>query len=485
MNAENTPAYLLKQIEEALRRAFSSKTKLEMMLQHQFSKNLEDIARGEDLTEIVYKLVQYFQNQNKLERFIHKALEENSGSSELQNIARKFKITTHVFKILLPLQENYIKQFQQAYKICCTDNLLNDWKTEIPDSLEEILENLEDIPQQNYNEIIIVQFVARLLEARNLPEQSANMLRQWGEENANNFSKLLTEISIKNTSCQQREDRQPYLIVKLDSSQQYHQKSQHSYLVSAWFISDTRNYDYLQNHENCKFLENAQDDGEFEESVFPIDYIPQLLEFFLNQLTQDSIESYRQPIIVFFLPHQLLNHEIERFEIQDDDDLPIPIGSEYCVIFRSVKRLKQYRHREKWLRKWKTIKDSCEMICSHKFASSHLESWEELYSYLEQIDGLALKLNQTPCDDILKVIDRTGIPITLWLRKNDFNQINFQGELDKLLDCKINELPEKVKQQRLQAFPQGGKQEHIGHHLALLWEDPYLLPPQIEYTTPS
>jgi len=485
MNAGNTPGYLLKQIEEALRRAFPSKTKLEMMLQHQFSTNLEDVARGEDLTEIVYKLVQYFQGQNKLERLIQKALEENSGSVELQKIARKFKITTNLFKILLPLQENYIKQLQQTYKACCTDNLLNDWKAEIPDSLEEILENLEDIPQQNYNEIPIIQFVARLVEAGNIPEQSANILRRWGEENANNFYELLTEISSQHTSYQQREDRQPYLIVKLDSSQQYHQKSQQNYLVSAWFIADTKNYDYLQNHETCKFLENAQDDGEFEESLFSIEDVPKLLEFFLNQLTHDSTESYRQPIIVFFLPHQLLNHEIEKFEIQDDDDLPIPIGSEYCVIFRSVKRLKKYRRREKWLKKWKTIKDSCEMICSHKFASSNLENWEELYSYLEQIDGLALKLNQTPCDDILKVIDRTGIPITLWLRKNDFAQINLQGELDKLLDCKINELPEKVKQQRLQAFPKGGKKEHIGHHLALLWEDPYLLPPQIEYTTPS
>lgn len=76
------------------------------------------------------------------------------------------------------------------------------------------------------------------------------------------------------------------------------------------------------------------------------------------------------------------------------------------------------------------------------------------------------------------------MPVTLWLRNNDFQNINCELELDKLLICKMNELPEKVKQQRLKAFPEANKQEHIGHHLALLWEDPYLLPPQIEYTTP-
>ncbi len=354
-----------------------------------------------------------------------------------------------------------------------------------PNSLKEILENLADIPQKNYNQIPIIQFIARLLKSENIPKQSADKLRQWGKENSNNFSELLTETSSEHKSYEQQEDTQPYLIVKIDLSQQYYQKSNHNYLVSAWFIADARNYDYLRNNETCKLLRNVEDGAESEKSVFSIEDVPKLLESFLSQLIQYSTESYRQPIIVFFLPHQLLNYEIERLEIQDDDDLPIPIGSEYCVIFRSVKRLKKYRHREKWVRKWKTIKDYCETMCSHKFTSSNLGDWEELYSHLEQIDALALKLNQPPYRDILKVIDRTAIPITLWLRKSDFKQINFQGELDKLLDCQINDLPEKVKQQRLQAFPQTNKQEHIGHHLALLWEDPYLLPPHIEYITPS
>ncbi|NER99169.1 MAG: hypothetical protein F6J86_35990 [Symploca sp. SIO1B1] len=43
------------------------------------------------------------------------------------------------------------------------------------------------------------------------------------------------------------------------------------------------------------------------------------------------------------------------------------------------------------------------------------------------------------------------------------------------------ELPEEVKNKRLMAFT-CPPNTHIGHHLSLLWEDPYRLPPSIDYS---
>ncbi|NEQ85300.1 MAG: hypothetical protein F6K26_35840 [Moorea sp. SIO2I5] len=82
----NPPGYLLKNINEALCSAFPSEMKLAMMLQHQFSQNLAQVASGGNLMEIVYNLVQDFNTRNSLEKLINKALQENPNNPDLKAI---------------------------------------------------------------------------------------------------------------------------------------------------------------------------------------------------------------------------------------------------------------------------------------------------------------------------------------------------------------------------------------------------------------
>ncbi|NEO00270.1 MAG: hypothetical protein F6K50_33880 [Moorea sp. SIO3I7] len=487
MNAGNPPGYLLKKINKALCSAFPSKPDLKMMVLYQFSIHLEEVAGGKNLKEIVQELVDDFNNQNKLIKLINKALKENPDNPDLKAIKEKFKITTSLVKLLLPLEKNFINQMQQAYRACCPDELLDDWEDELPESLAEILGNLDDIPQQNDDEKLIVQFVARLLKTGDIPKSHGDKLKQWIKENANNPSDLLSQSSSNSQNHQQQNlHAQPYLLVKVDPSKQYHQQRQPSYFVSAWFIPDISNYDYFRNHQDCKFLETPLADGESEQDVFSLEDLQKLIKFFLNQSNQYYKKSSCKPSIVFVLPYQLLNYEFERIEIKNNFDLTLPIGSQYCVVIRSLKRLdnlKEIPYRTNCITKWETIKSSCQNRCAQKFVDvTNFNDWNKLYAYLETTNA-ALKLNKSPCNNIFRVIDTTAIPVALWLRKNNFTTINCQYELEQLLNSQINQLPEKVKQQRLDAFGKGNKQEHIGHHLSLLWEDPYLLPPQIDYTT--
>ncbi|NEQ11982.1 MAG: hypothetical protein F6K37_40825, partial [Moorea sp. SIO4E2] len=76
--------------------------KLAMMLRHQFSQNLAQVASGGNLTEIVYNLVQDFNTRNSLEKLINRALKENPKNAELNAIKEKFEITTSLVKLLLP-----------------------------------------------------------------------------------------------------------------------------------------------------------------------------------------------------------------------------------------------------------------------------------------------------------------------------------------------------------------------------------------------
>ena len=475
-----------KEIRDALVSAFPSETKLKIMVDFQLDINFGAIDGGENLEELAYGLVKYCESQGKLDKLIRGARKENDGNNLLKEVEERF-ITIKLIQILQPLEDKYIKEIKEAYQACDFDDF-NDWKEDL-NTLNEILQNIKYLSDKNYKEKLS-QFVANLLNIKSIPKINTKQkqLKEWGNKYGSNFDKLLTKNCSQNQINQEAISKiQPYLLVKLNMSEGY----QNQYQVSSWLITDANNYDYEKNPDNCTPLKNILNEKESETNVFTLEDIPKLLESFLNQRIKYLKEYHVKPIVIFFLPRKLLNEEIEKIlPNQDDDDLPIPIGSEYCLMFRSVERLgKRYRNRDNWLRKWKKYKDNSEEICSTSFICSNCERWQYLFSRLEEDNVFAVRLNQTPYDDIFKVIDRTAIPITVWLRKNEFESFASQtirDNFDKLLKCKINKLPQEIKKLRSQAFgeidPETDTQEHIGHHLAFLWEDPYLIPPQIEYT---
>lgn len=102
---------------------------------------------------------------------------------------------------------------------------------------------------------------------------------------------------------------------------------------------------------------------------------------------------------------------------------------------------------------------------------------------------IGLKLLHLPSKDILKAIDATGTPIALWLRR-DLESLNtkhgensnINQEFDKVLDSSIRDLSNKIKNTRSFALRD---KDHIGNHISLLLDNPYILPPEaLPYTQP-
>ncbi|NEP52066.1 MAG: hypothetical protein F6K65_26020 [Moorea sp. SIO3C2] len=190
-NAGNTPGYLLKQIKLALLSAFPGKTELEMMLKNQFTINLEDIALGEDLDEIAYKVVKHFNSKNSLAELINGALKENSGNPNLKEINKDFKITTSLLDLLYPLKKTK-KLKQQVYRDYLNNQLVDNDNPEdkiykILEILNEIISNLDTILDENfYIEKPIIEF-AYLLKNEYIYlykdnddfKQNTEKLNQW------------------------------------------------------------------------------------------------------------------------------------------------------------------------------------------------------------------------------------------------------------------------------------------------------------------
>ncbi|MUG91718.1 tetratricopeptide repeat protein [Scytonema sp. UIC 10036] len=76
-----------KQLHDALLSAFPSLTRLDSMVRYGLDMNLESIAAGSSLNEIVYYLIQWAESSGRIEALLNSALAGNPGNSNLKYIA--------------------------------------------------------------------------------------------------------------------------------------------------------------------------------------------------------------------------------------------------------------------------------------------------------------------------------------------------------------------------------------------------------------
>ncbi|MBW4596634.1 MAG: hypothetical protein KME46_27985 [Brasilonema angustatum HA4187-MV1] len=466
--------YEIKKIRKALKSAYPTRDKLIIMLREEIDIDESEVPQDSDYEHVLFDLIRNFESQGSIKKLIDGARRGNPGNDLLHKLSTRI----NAFQILAPLKEKYIKQMKQSYLACCPEDWDNNQNTETTDELKQILDNLEDMPQGSNPYTHTEQFVARFLTdaANRLSPKELDKLNELGKRYFKNFDKLLTPKD-ETPTIERTQNIPNHLIVHLYPSKQQNKR----YFISAWFISDGENDKFNhQTGEGYKFLEIQEQ----EQETFTLEQIPSLIEDYLRQITSYLTDFSSQPTIEIFLPYELLNEPIDTWRIEQEEELPIPIGSLYKVIVRSSRRLeKKYPNRHLWVQKWKTLKELTENTCSVCCTSGDRYSWEKLLYKLNLDCAVALKLMKPPSKEIFKVMNQTAIPIALWLRQ-ELENLNHRLELDELLTCSITELPEQVKRKRLCDFPEKSEQR-IGHHLSLLWENPYILPPQIEYTTPS
>ncbi|MGH2412386.1 MAG: trypsin-like peptidase domain-containing protein [Microcystaceae cyanobacterium] len=387
-----------------------------------------------------------------------------------------------LLEILSSWDSALFKVIKEAYVNCRRQGL----ERPVPETLEEIIKDFADEARLNLDKdkmsLDLDKFVLCLIVDSKVAESSSfELLTQWGREYIKDFKKVLKqekERDKRRRNLPKSQESLTYLMIRL-TSKQFSDK----YEISAVFIPDKSQYKASENRGIIPLQINPQD-----KDTFPLKEIHQLLPSILEDLLDQSSQypAPDSPQIIFFLPHALFAEPFETIRIQDEDELLIPLRAEYRVIFRSEKRLqKKYRHRIKWENNWKKIQNCYQQSCCHHFKSDcDCESWEDIFFKLEA-EAMGIAMTKNPSQEKFKVFDRVGIPIAIWA-KQILESWNYQQELDALLKCSIEELPEQIQQKHREAFRQFPQEpeKHVGHHLTLLWEDPYLLPAHIDYSTP-
>ena len=73
-----------KKLRQAIINAYPSKAKLKMMVSDELEENLDAIAGGENLDEIVFNFIEWAESQGKLETIIDAAIRSNRGNQQLR-----------------------------------------------------------------------------------------------------------------------------------------------------------------------------------------------------------------------------------------------------------------------------------------------------------------------------------------------------------------------------------------------------------------
>jgi hypothetical protein len=376
--------------------------------------------------------------------------------------------------------EELSKYLKRAYLACCPD----DWLRPIPTSSEAILKELQIMPLGISAYTKIEHFVAYLYSDPELPSSFFTPLRQWARQNIRELSEFsrISELLIQATTKIEERCRQTnsYLLVVVKPIVQKLAPKNNLviYTVEAWIIADIQTYNY-KSGTGCEQL----DLSEFDEQHFSIEEIKTVLNKCL-----DKIDIAQDLTIEIFVDLALLNYAADSWQLESDLDLglsPASIGQDYRVVVRSNERLTASygRHKAFWQEKWEELQRLANLstCCGFWLDDGDLGN---LRSQLRSSEIIGLKMTKAPekigKGSIFAVILETAIPVALWLRQN-LPERDCQTEIDQILDCCIHNLPETVKNKRVEAFREP-PDTHIGHHLSLLWEDPYRLPPQIDYS---
>lgn len=346
-------------------------------------------------------------------------------------------------------------------------------------NITQILQQLEQFRR-------LFEFFNRLSQDENIPQEIRNQLSGIAEELTSkkypdeNKNKLPSDF-ISNKEGQ----LQSYLIATLERC-----GDKEDFLLNAWLIID----DSLPGNNLSKFTSLLDQDEQQQGTLCKFKDIPTQLNKFIKTSLKYLRGKQYQLIIEIFLPSDLISTEVDRWKISDPIDEEITLGTQYPIRLRSLERL-NLDYLDSYLSDWYKYWDKVKTVLHNEPIQElfvHLQemetfNWKSLKNNLQEKIGLKVTCAppKAKTKELFKAILTATTPIAIWTRYDipDFDHVS---AIDEILTFKpLCHLCESVMQTRKQADAQ--TEEHLGFHLAILWEDPYRLTPNVmlELTTPG
>lgn len=227
-----------------------------------------------------------------------------------------------------------------------------------------------------------------------------------------------------------------------------------------------------------------------DEEPQPLDRLPAMVESLLVEDHRVAGRENPDLTIEFVLPRELANRPFDQFMISVAD-LPRRLGIEYPVVLRSLDRLRHRALHHNWRRKWERLREDPSGATVHWIGEPGEYDGERLFTLLSDRSAAGLAMAFPPRAgepggiDELWVGLQAGAPVVLWCRDGR-GPDRFARDARDLLDDDLMSLPRRVRDLRREAVLSEAPAEHLGLHLALIFDDADRIPePYVRLKPPA
>ena len=350
-------------------------------------------------------------------------------------------------------------------------------------NLEE--NDITQILQSLYEFRRLPEFIIQLSHDKNISEEIRNQLSDLANQIASkNYPENNENINTKDFFSNKEGELESYLIATIENCDDDNEQ----FLLNAWLIID----DSVPINDLSRFTSLLDKNEQQVGTLCKFSDIPKKLNKFIKTGLRYLRGKQYKLIVEVFLPSDLIGVEVDRWKISDPIIEEISLGIKYPIRLRSLERL-DLEYLDYYLSDWYKYWDKVKTVL-------HNEPIQELFEHLEEMESfnwkllrnslkekIGLKLTCAPpkakTKDLFRAILTTTTPIAIWTRY-DIPNLDQVSAIDEILTYQpLCHLCESIKEIRKQADAQ--TEEHLGFHLALLWENPYRLTPDImlELTT--
>jgi hypothetical protein len=353
-------------------------------------------------------------------------------------------------------------------------------KTELPewcndDLLECCIEELAKQPHKAPN-VPLPEFLINLLseiEEVEIKDEIENWIKSAIVEMDITFDEINRQVCAAQSDLPAA-DGSPYLLVKVEPDQW----KENEYQIKGWFLY------------NNKFKLLSVPDASCS-----VDDFPKLLEELIFESKQRLVAEFKKPaseieklIIEVFLPIDLLSSNLDEWKLKVGKFTSRPIGHFSPLVIRSFERVYDEDLRVqswgRWRQKWESRSKT---LTSTDIYSACAESdyCDRFFDKLTESSLIFLGLTLIPPRDsnlqaieILGPMLDAGIPIALWLRSIDDNNVNvIRAEIEELIfNNNLDQIPDLVRSKRHRTTNQS-----FWKSITLLWDDPDRLPPDVQF----
>jgi hypothetical protein len=184
--------------------------------------------------------------------------------------------------------------------------------------------------------------------------------------------------------------------------------------------------------------------------------------------------------IEMVLSGELLNLEVDQWAWEVDSPLPpVPIGCRYLFAIRSLERMQSGKYHRSWHQRWSVLTGQLKNGAIPPESGRRVAQDDSIRMLVADFetnpDVVSLMLSKPPDpgqdggSEVLVGL-RAGLPIIVWSREDCDSEEFLTTVQDLLHGDGPGDVLQRMRQIRTTAYR--SHSGHVGHHLALLWDDP-------------